>query len=157
MAHSLQYLVTVWFSTHTTSLKSQKSLTVTAEHSLLLPNPGADRVPLSLWQTFVFGVWCCSYRHAARCVCVCSLDLPDFVYPPKSLLAQVWRFSALGGEGATKLQFLTSCSMAAGTTHRVFPLQPIKSPYHPLCSIICTPWLPQFISAKIPLIVQVVC
>ena len=38
--------------------------------------------------------------------------------------------------------------------HGVFPLQPIKSPYRPLWTIFCTPWLPNFISAKIPLNVQ---
>ena len=36
-------------------------------------------------------------------VYVCSLDLPDCV--SKSLLAQVWGFSALGREGAAKLYF----------------------------------------------------
>ena len=64
---------------------------------------------------------------------------------------------ALGGEGATKLRFLTILSAAAGATHWVFPLQLLKSPYCPLWSVFCTPCLQNFVSAKILLMVQVFC
>ena len=37
--------------------------------------------------------------------------------------------TALKGEGAPKMQFLSGPTTASGATHRVFPLQLIKSPY----------------------------
>ena len=66
-------------------------------------------------------------------LCVCGLSLPDFVYPSKSLPIMVadllvWdQGTAPGGEGATKLCFLSDLSPAASVWHRVFPPQLIKS------------------------------
>ena len=62
----------------------------------------------------------------------------------------------MGGEGAAKLWFMRRLSTAAGTTHGVFPLHTIKSPYLLLWSIFCTSWLPNFIPVKISLNVQLV-
>ena len=101
--------------------------------------------------------------HLCMCcsLCVCSLGLPDSVYPPKSPPIRIGdpcvrlRPPTLRREGTLKLWFLSSLSVAAGATHRLFPLQLIKSPYQTVWSIFCIPWLKNFLSAKIPLIVQV--
>ena len=80
------------------------------------------------------------------CVCVAWISL--------TLCIQVGHGPGLGfpcpGRGIdAKLRFLTKLSMDAGTTHGVIPLPPIQSPYHTLWSIFCTPWLPNFVLAKI--------
>ena len=64
---------------------------------------------------------------------MCNLSLPGFVYPFKSLPIRVDAFPVwdqgpiLGGEGTTKLCFLSVLSSAAGPLHRAFPTQLIKS------------------------------
>ena len=58
------------------------------------------------------------------------------------------------GVGAAKLRFLTRLSVGAGATYRLFLLQPIQFSYHLLWSVFYSPWFLNFISAKIPLIVQ---
>ena len=95
--------------------------------SLFLPNPGAapdpfGRESLSLSGTLPVGVWCFSYGHAAHSLCVAWICTTSYILPNNSQPSQVWRFLALGEEGATKLQFLNSLSMGAGTVHKVFPL-----------------------------------
>ena len=82
VAHSVQHQVTVQLSTRTTSLKSQKSLTGTAGHSLPPPYLGTDKVPLSLSGILLVGVW-----HQAMDDKL--LAVYKLAQPPKSLLAQV--------------------------------------------------------------------
>ena len=95
---------------------------------------------------------------------VYSLGLTISVYlSPQVLLIMVrdpsvgLRLLALRWEGYPKLRFLSGLSAVRGATHRVFPLPFMKSPYQMVWSIFCTPWLQNFISAKIPLIVHVDC
>ena len=102
----------------------------------------------------VLQLWMCSL------LCVCSLDSQTlYILLSHSQLdldsCEGLGPPALRGEGAPKLQFLSGPSTAAGSTHRVFPLHLVKSPYLTVQSIFCIPWLHNFISAKIPLIVQV--
>ena len=72
---------------------------------------------------------------------MCNLHLSNFICPPKSFLAWVWGFPALGGVGTTTLKFLTSLSAAAGVTHVLFPLPLTKSLYRQLWSVFCACWL----------------
>ena len=69
-AQPLQYWVTVWFSTHNRSPKSQKSLTVLSCCCLPPLDPGADRIPLSLWHSSSWHLtpqlWVCCF------LCVCA-------------------------------------------------------------------------------------
>ena len=118
----------------------------------------------SLSSTLLVCISHCSYVCAVCCVCVARISWTLTPSLPKSFWANVWGGSlhrtgplALGGEGATKLRFLTILSAAAGATHWVFPLQLLKSPYCPLWSVFCTPCLQNFVSAKILLMVQVFC
>ena len=67
-------------------------------------------------------------------LCVCSLGLPDSIYPPKSLLVRVG-YPCAGVEPpaptwevALKLQFLSGLLAASGATHLVFSLQVLSSP-----------------------------
>ena len=94
-------------------------------------------------------------------LCVCSLRLPDSIYFPKSLANRIWGFpvqdqspSALGGEGATKLHFLSGLSSAIAASHKVFSLQLTKflTGWYEASS-----WLQKLLLADILLIVQVIC
>ena len=148
VAPSLQYLVTVQFSAHTTSPKSQRFLTFTAGHSLPPLDPGSTpdhfgrscslfsvSLCLSLSLSLMSPSSCLWLLQVGIWLAVCSVDLPDSIYPLKStgqglgVLCVVLGPSALGGKGATKLIFLSGLSTAAGSIHGIFPLQPIKSPY----------------------------
>ena len=96
-------------------------------------------------------------------LCTCVL-FPLWLYAFRSFLAWVCDFPALGGEGAARLLSLTWLSSdvvpvaaaVSGTMPRDFPCLPIKPPYRLFWSILCTPWLPNFISGKILLTVHFV-
>ena len=84
---TLQYWVTVWFSTHTTSTKSKKYFLVTDGCNLLMSLSNSGAAPdhfrkyspsLALSQ-LALQLWVCCL------LCVCSLDLPDSIYPSKPL------------------------------------------------------------------------
>ena len=115
------------FSEHCSSPKSTKSLSVRGIHSLPLPvTVLGESFSLEL-SKLVLQLWTCCL------LCVYSLSLPDFVYTSKSLLIRVGGFPvrdqglALGWQVATKVCFLSVVSSAAGTVHRIFPLQLTKS------------------------------
>ena len=81
----------------------------------------------------VLQLWTCCL------LCVCSLSLPDFVYPSKDWEFSVWNQGpALGGKGATKLCFLFDFSSAAGTLYRVFPPQINKISYRMVQSLLAS-------------------
>ena len=95
-------------------------------------------------------------------VCMCSLSLPDSVYPPKSLPIRVDGFPVWdqgprpGAEGATVLHFVCSHLCCRRLAQGIFP-SAYKISYQTMQSILCTLWLQKFLSAEILLIVQVTC
>ena len=104
-----------------------QSLSVSADHSVPVPLTVLNRIFLWYSPGWPLQLWMCCL------MCVSGLSLPDFVYPSKSLPIMVadllvWdQGTTPGGEGATKLCFLSDLSPAASVWHRVFPPQLIKS------------------------------
>ena len=86
------------FSTHSNSLASQESVSVTAHHGPpLLPAPGAARIPVTL---LLSPSWSPLYVCAA---CLTSPSPAWLLFAFKSLLEQVCDFHTLGGHGAPRL------------------------------------------------------
>ena len=137
VASTLQLRATDWLSAHSTSPKGKKSFSVRVVHSLPVPlTVLGDRISL-----LNSPCWHCSYGHSA--CCVCNLSLPDFLCSPKSLLVRV----------VGSLCSLLCCRhLAQGMSSSTY-----KISYKMVQSFLCTPWLQKFISAKIPLIIQVTC
>ena len=88
----------------------------------------------------VLQLWTC------RSLFVCSLRLPEFVYPSKPFLIRVGGFPVWdqgltpGWEGPTKLNFLSDISFAEGASLGAFSPQLInlllEHPLHSLASLI---------------------
>ena len=99
------------------------------------------------------------------CVSLATFFSPQRLYASRSLLVWVWDFPALGGEGAARLLSLTWLSsnvvpaavLVCGARPGDLPHGPIKPPYHPFWSVLCTLWFPNFISAEILLAVHFAC
>ena len=109
-----------------------------AGHGQSLPDPGAKDSSLSLplsWLAFATAV-----MGMLLVMCVCSLDLPKFLYPSHS-----WPRS--GGSLHLDGKELQSCDPDQGLCACRCPSW--GTFYLPLWSIFCTLWLPNFISAKI--------
>ena len=79
---------------------------------------------VSLWNS---PGWC--YLYGCAVCCMCSLGLPESIYPPQILTVGIedpcvgLGLLAPRREGAPTLWFLSGLFTAAGATHRAFPLQ----------------------------------
>ena len=111
------------FCAHTTSPKSQKSLT---GHSLFHLTPVQIK-SLSLWHSPSWRL-VLQLRIISCSLYGCRLDLPDFTHSSKSLLPWVCGTPssgpgppALGRERATKLRFLTNLSTVHEPHLEYFP------------------------------------
>ena len=163
MAHTLQHPVTVQISAHTASPQSQRSLMGMVSCSPPLPNPCADTVPCPapLWHSpgwhLLLQLWmtCCSLS-------ACSLDLPDLRHPPKSLLVgsvdspQGW--GPCPGRGGDHKAVVSDQSLCIYRRHirGIYPLT-YKISLLPIVKCLLYSLAQNSVSAKIPLIVWVIC
>ena len=127
MVPTLQPQAMAQLSMFSTSSKSRKSLSVWSAHSLPMPQTVlGDRV--SLWNS---PGCCCSYGHAARCVCVQPVSPTLYILPSLSQLGlgvSLCGTRALLRRGGKPLSyFLSDLSSAAGASNWAFLPQLIKS------------------------------
>ena len=155
VVHPLQHQVSVQLSAHTTSPKFKKSLKGSGGHSLHPPKPGAYKVPFSLWP---FPSWCLVKQlWITSCLlCETSNNLPSHSWA-KSVGTPLKTGAPCPGKGGSHRVVISDQALHIYRHHTwgislltyKISLSPIMK--HLLYSV------QNFISSKIPLIVQDTC